>query len=67
MTESFVVSPDSSTAYVALPTAPVVGQSPGVVEVVSLVTGAFAGQAPVPSVHYLAIDNTGNRFLAFMR
>ncbi len=42
MTESFVVSPDSSTAYVAVPTAVVNGQSPGLVGVVSLVTGAFA-------------------------
>jgi hypothetical protein len=66
MTESFVVSPDSSTAYVAVPTAVVNGQSPGLVGVVSLVTGAFAGQAPVPSVHYLAINNAGSLLLGFM-
>jgi len=66
MTESFVVSPDSSTAYVALPTAVVTGQSPGLVGVVSLLTGAFAGQAPVPSVHYLAINNSGSLLLGFM-
>ncbi len=60
MTESFVVSPDSSTAYVAVPTAPVVGQPPGLLEVVSLSVGAFTGQAPVPSVHYLSINNGGN-------
>jgi hypothetical protein len=66
MTESFVVSPDSSTAYVAVPTAAVNGQSPGLVGVVSLVTGAFAGQAPVPSVHYLAINNAGSLLLGFM-
>ncbi|MGA9933201.1 MAG: hypothetical protein WBQ13_19810, partial [Terriglobales bacterium] len=59
-TESFVVSPDSSTAYVAVPTAVVNGAPPGLVGVVSLVTGAFAGQAPVPSLHYLAINNSGS-------
>jgi len=66
MTESFVVSPDSSTAYVAVPTAVVNGGSPGLVGILSLVTGAFAGQAPVPSVHYLAINNSGSLLLGFM-
>jgi hypothetical protein len=63
-TDSFVVSPDSSTAYVAVPTAPVVGQAPGIVEAVSLATGV-TGQAEVPGVHYLAIDNLGARLLGF--
>jgi hypothetical protein len=65
MTESFVVSPDSSTAYIALPTAPVVGQSPGLVEVVSLSNGTFTGQVEVPAVHYLSISNSGSRILGF--
>src|SRR5450755_1633100 len=41
MTESFVVSPDSSAAYIAMPTAAVIGQSPGVVKAVSLGTGSY--------------------------
>lgn len=65
MTESIVVSPDNSAAYAAVPTAFVVGQSPGVVEVVSLSTGAVTGEVDVPAVHYLSIDNSGNRILAF--
>jgi hypothetical protein len=65
MTESIVVSPDSATAYVAVPTAPVTGLSPGLVEVVSLGSGAFTGQAEVPAVHYLSINNGGNRILGF--
>ena len=65
LTESFVSSPDSSTAYVALPTASVVGQSPGLVEALSLNNGALIGQVDVPSVHYLSIDNTGNRLFGF--
>ncbi len=65
MTESFVVSPDSSTAYVAVPTAQVTGQSPGLVEVILLTSATVAGQIYVPSVHYLAINNSGNRILGF--
>ncbi|MFY9841638.1 MAG: hypothetical protein WA718_19225 [Terriglobales bacterium] len=65
MTESFVVSPDSNTVYFALPTAPVVGESPGLVGVITLNNGAITGQASVPAVHYLAINNSGNRLLGF--
>jgi hypothetical protein len=48
MTQSFVVSPDSSTAYVAVPAAPVVGQSPGVIEVVALSSGAISATISCP-------------------
>ncbi len=66
MTESFVVSPDSSTVYVAVPTAPVVGQSAlGIVEAIALSNGTVLGQVDVPSVHYLSIDHSGNRILGF--
>lgn len=64
-TESFVVSPDSTTAYAAVPTAAVVGQSPGAVKVISLSNAAFTGEVDIPSVRYLSIGNTGNRILAF--
>ncbi len=64
-TESIVVSPDGSAAYAAITTAFVVGQSPGVVKAISLSSGTFTGEVDVPSVHYLAIDNTGNRILGF--
>jgi hypothetical protein len=65
MTESFVVSPDSSTAYVAVPAAAVTGQPQGVVEVIAISSGAIVGEVNVPSVQYLFIDNSGNRILAF--
>ena len=64
-TESFVVSPDSGTAYVAIPNAPVVGQNPGFVLVVNLLQGSASGQINLPSVHYLWMNNGGNRLLAF--
>lgn len=64
-TESFVVSPDSQTAYIAVPTASVVGQSPGVVKVLSLSSGAFTAELDIPAVRFLSMGNTGNRVLAF--
>ena len=64
-TDSFVVSPDSSTAYVAVPTAPVVGQSQGAIEIISINGGGLLGEIDIPSVHYLSINNSGNRILAF--
>ncbi len=64
-TESFVVSPDSATAYIAVPNAPVVGQNPGNIQVVNLLQGAISGQINLPSVHYLWMSNGGNRLLAF--
>jgi hypothetical protein len=64
MTESFIVSPDSSTVYVAVPTAQVVGQDPGVVQVITLGSG-FSGQVPVPAVHYLSMNHSGTRILGF--
>ena len=48
MTESLVVSPDSSAAYIAVPTAKVIGQSPGIVDVLALSSGTVSGQANVP-------------------
>ena len=65
-TESIVVSPDSVTAYAAVPTAsPGLGQPQGEVEVVSLSSGTVTAQLPVPAVRYLSISNSGNRILAF--
>jgi len=64
-TESFIVSPDSTTTYVAVPTAPVVNQSQGAIEVISATNGALTGEIDIPSVHYLSISNGGSRILAF--
>ena len=64
-TESIVSSPDSNSAYVAVPTAKVVGQSPGAIKAISLGAGAFTGEVDIPSVRYLAISNSGTRLLAF--
>jgi hypothetical protein len=63
-TESIVVSPDGSAAYAAVPTAKVVGQSPGVVKAISTSRGT-TGEVDVPGVRYLSINNGGNRILGF--
>jgi hypothetical protein len=64
-TESIVVSPDSLTAYIAVPTASVVGQSPGAVEILNLNTGGITGQIAIPAVRFLALGHSGNRLLGF--
>ena len=51
VTESFVVSPDSSTAYVAVPTAPVIGQSPGLIDVISLTSGTKTAEISCPPIN----------------
>ena len=48
MTKSFIVSPDSSAAYAAVPTAPVTGQSPGVVEVLSVAAATVTSTISCP-------------------
>jgi hypothetical protein len=65
MTESFVVSPDSSAVYIAVPTAEVIGQSPGVLKAASLSSGSFTGEVDIPSIHYLSMNHSGNRILGF--
>ena len=65
-TESIAVSPDSQTAYAAVPSAsPGVGQPQGEVEVISLSNGTVTAQLAVPAVRYLSISNSGSRILAF--
>jgi len=51
ITESVVVSPDSSTAYVAVPTFPVTGQAPGAIGVIDLKAGAVTAAIGCPPVN----------------
>src|SRR5262249_15000592 len=74
-TESIVVTPDSQTAYVAVPTgSPGLGLPPALVQVVNLATSTISGQINcnpgvnplcVGAYRYLAIGHSGNRLLAF--
>jgi hypothetical protein len=64
-TESMVVSPDNVTGYVAVPSAPVNGQSQGVVEVLDLNTNSITATLPVPGARFVAVSHNGNRVLVF--
>jgi hypothetical protein len=61
--ESIVVAPDNSSGYAAVPTAPVTGQSPGVVDVLSLSNNVISATIPVPGAHFLVQSHNGNRIL----
>jgi hypothetical protein len=63
--ESMVVSTDSASAYVAIPTTSVFGQPPGELQVVSLGSGAATARVPIPAVRFLAQSHNGNRLLGF--
>jgi len=65
MTESIVISPDGSAAYVAVPTAPVVGQSPGILDAIAMNSGTLTGQLDVPALHYISQNNGGDRLFGF--
>ncbi|MGC2475984.1 MAG: hypothetical protein WA485_16715, partial [Candidatus Sulfotelmatobacter sp.] len=65
VTESIVITPDSSAAYVAVPTAPVIGASPGAVKAIGLGSATFSGEVDIPSVHYLSMNNGGDRIFGF--
>jgi hypothetical protein len=56
LTESFVVSPDSSTAYAAVPTAQVTGQSPGVVDVVAVGSGTIVAPLSCPAYNLNTVN-----------
>jgi hypothetical protein len=64
-TESFVVAPDSATVYVAVPNAPLTGQTAGAVEVLSATSGALTNTIPVPRARRVALSHKGNKLLVF--
>lgn len=64
-TESMVILPDSVTAYVAVPNAPVSGQPAGVVEIVNFTSLALSGHVNVPNARRLALSHNGKKLLVF--
>jgi hypothetical protein len=64
-TESIAISPFATSAYAAVPTAPVVGQAPGAVEVLNLQNGSITASIPVPGAHFLICSPDGNHVLVF--
>ena len=64
-TESIAVSPFATQAYAAVPTAPVIGEAPGAVEVLNLQNGGIAAAIPVPGAHFVVCAPDGNHVLVF--
>jgi hypothetical protein len=64
-TESMFIGNANTTAYAAVPTAPIIGQSPGAVEVLNLQTGSIAASIPVPGAHFIVPSPDGNHILVF--
>ena len=65
-TDSFVISVDNSTAYVAVPAAPVPGGAgAGGIALVNLTSGGTPATLPIPAVHYLSQSGDGSKLLAF--
>ena len=63
--ESIAVSPSNTTAFAAVPTAPVSGQDPGAVEVLNLQSGGIEASIPVPGAHFVICSPDGNHVLVF--
>ena len=63
--ESFFVASDNNTAFVAIPSAPVSGQAPGIIEKVSSSGGTVDATIPIPGAHYVVQSPSGNQILVF--
>ena len=65
-TESMAISPDNTTGYAAVPTAPVLGGLPGGIVVLNLSgQGSIKTTIQAPGAHYIAESSDGSRLLAF--
>lgn len=67
VTESIAIDPFSTYAYVAVPTAPVAGQSPGEVVVLAMTKNTLIPYAtiPVPAAHWIVESPDGHHLLVF--
>jgi len=64
-TESMFVAGDNVTAYAAVPTASVQGQSPGAVVAMNLRTGTIKATIPVPGARFVVGSPDGDNILVF--
>lgn len=62
-TESITISPDASAGYAAVPNAPVLGLSPGAIEVMNLSSATISTTIPIQSARYIVQSHNGNRLL----
>src|SRR6202035_4265198 len=63
--ESIIVNPSNTAAYAAVPTATVLGEAPGAVEVLNLQSGGILASIPVPGAHFVICSPDGNHVLVF--
>ena len=63
-TQSIVVNADNSVGFAAIPSVSVMGQPPGIVQVLSLGTGTTAAVLPVPDARFVFASHNGDRILA---
>jgi hypothetical protein len=64
-TESLFVWTDDTSAFVAMPNAPVAGQAAGAVGKLDIANAVITAIIPVPGAHYLAPSPSGNQVLIF--
>ncbi|HEX4486642.1 MAG TPA: hypothetical protein VH088_10270 [Terriglobales bacterium] len=64
-TTSLIALLDNATAYAAVQTAAVAGQTPGAVEVLDIVNGKIKATIPVPNAKTVVLSQKGGTVLAF--
>src|SRR5437868_1225543 len=64
-TESFVISPKGNRGFAAIPTATVLGQTAGVVQVMNLITNTATFVLDIPQARRVVINHSGSRVLVF--
>ena len=62
--QSIMVNADNAIGFAAIPSAPVTGQPPGIVQAITLGLGTSAAIIPVPDARFVFGSHNGNRVLA---
>lgn len=65
VSDSFFLWTDNTTAFVAIPSAPVVGQAAGAVEKINMTAASITATIPIPGAHYVVPSPKGNQILVF--
>ncbi len=63
--ESFFVWTDNRSIFIAIPSAPITAQAPGVIEQLDSSSGTVTATVPIPSARYLVPSPDGNQILVF--
>lgn len=63
--ENLSISPTATFAFAPVPNAPLLGQAPGALYVITLSTGSLASTVPIPGARFVSQSHNGNRLLVF--